>query len=117
MPFVNYMLSSRVTDEAAVRLKEQTAKLVQEHAGKGEEWLYIRFASEQDLYFKGARVRDGGVIEVKLVGTLSSAAKRAIVKGISAALSRELGLSPGSIYVIITEVKGTDWGWNAETFG
>ena len=117
MPFVNYMLSSRVAEEAAVRLKKQTAELVRQHTGKEEQWLLIRCVGEQLLYFKGSRVQSGGVVEVKLVGTLKAESKREIVRGITAMLAKELGTQADSLYVIFTEVKGEDWGWNNDTFG
>ena len=117
MPFVNYMLSSRITGETAVRVKKQTAELIQRHAGKEERWLLVRCAGEQLLYFKGSRVQNGGVVEVKLVGTLKAESKREIVRGITALLATELGTPADSLYVIFTEVKGEDWGWNNDTFG
>ncbi len=117
MPFVNYMLSSRVTEEMAVRLKKQTAELIRHHAGKVEQWLLVRFAGEQLLYFKGSRVQNGGVVEVKLVGTLETESKREIVRGITAMLAKELGTQADSLYVIFTQVKDEDWGWNNDTFG
>ena len=117
MPFVNYMLSTRVTEEAAERLKKQTAELVQQHTGKDEQWLFVRFAEEQLSYFKGSRVQNGGVVEVKLVGSLQTASKREIVRGITQILAKELGTQADSLYVIFSEVKGEDWGWNNSTFG
>jgi phenylpyruvate tautomerase PptA (4-oxalocrotonate tautomerase family) len=117
MPFVNYMLSSRVAEEMAVRLKKQTAELIRKYADKEEQWLLIRCAGEQLFYFKGSRVQNGGVVEVKLVGTLKAESKREIVRGITAMLAKELGTQADSLYVIFTEVKGEDWGWNNDTFG
>ena len=55
MPFVNYMLSSRITEETAAVLKKQSAELIQRHAGKEERWLFVRCAGEQLLYFKGSK--------------------------------------------------------------
>jgi phenylpyruvate tautomerase PptA (4-oxalocrotonate tautomerase family) len=117
MPFVNYMLSSKITEEMAGRLKARTADLIRKHAGKDEQWLFVRCAGEQLLYFRGSRVESGGVVEVKFVGTLKAAGKQEIVKGITAVLAKELGTKPDSLYVIFTEVKGEDWGWNNDTFG
>ena len=117
MPFVNYMLSSRITEETAVRVKERTAELMQEHAGKSEQWLFVRCAGEQLLYFRGCHVENGGVVEVKLVGNLNASAKRDLVKGISSTLARELGTPADCLYVIFTEVKGEDWGWSNDTLG
>ena len=117
MPFVNYMLSARVTEETAVHVKEQTAELIEQHTGKDEQWLFVRCAGEQLLYFKGSRVQNGGVVEIKLVGNLKPASKREIVQGITGILTKELGVQADSMYVIFTEVKGEDWGWNNDTFG
>ncbi len=117
MPFVNYMLASEVTEEMAVRLKKQTAELIRQHAGKEEQWLLVRCAGEQLFYFKGSRVQNGGVVEVKLVGSLKAASKREIVRGITAILATEMDMHADALYVILTEVKGEDWGWNNGTFG
>lgn len=72
---------------------------------------------EQLLFFKGSKLQNGGVVEVKLVGTLKAESKREIVRGITAILAKELGTQADSLYVIFTEVKGEDWGWNNDTFG
>jgi phenylpyruvate tautomerase len=117
MPFVNFMLSSTVTEETAARLKKQIAETIRQHTGKEEQWLLVRCAGEQLLYFRGSRVENGGVVEVKLVGTLNAASKREIVRGITSILAKELGTQADSLYVIFTEVKGEDWGWNSDTFG
>ena len=117
MPFVNFNLASAVTEDTMLRLKKQTADLMRQHAGKDEQWLLVRIAGEQPLYFRGSRVQSGGLIEVKLVGTLKAAAKRDIVRGITSLLAKETGAAADSLYVIFTEVKGEDWGWNNDTFG
>ena len=117
MPFVNSMLSSRITEETTAVLKKQSAELIQRHAGREERLLFVRCAGEQLLYFKGSKVQNGGVVEVKLVGTLKAESKREIVRGITAMLAKELGTQADSLYVIFTEVKGEDWGWNNDTFG
>ena len=105
MPFVNYMLSSKVTEEMSVRLKRATAELIQRHAGKEERWLLVRCAGDQLFHFKGSRVQNGGVVEVKLVGTLKAAIKREIVRGITAILAKELKAQADSLYVIFTKEK------------
>lgn len=117
MPFVNYMLASGITEETTVRLKKQTAELFRQHAGKDEQWLLVRIAGDQPLYFKGSRMLNGGVVEVKLVGVLKPASKREIVRGITSLLAKELGAEADSLYVIFSEVKGEDWGWNNDLFG
>jgi len=117
MPFVNFMLSPTISEEAAARVKKRTAELIQEHAGKDEGWLFVRLEGDQLLFFKGQKLGAGGVVEVKLVGSLEPDQKRHIVKDLSALLSQELGIGAASIYVIFTEVRGEDWGWNNGTFG
>jgi len=116
MPFVNFTLASRVTEDAMVRLKTAAADMMRRHAGKDERWLLVRVAGEQPLYFRGSRVHNGGVIEVKLVGTLEAESKREIVRELTSLLATETGAAADSLYVIFTEVKGEDWGWNNDLF-
>lgn len=117
MPYLDFALSKPVSREKTEWIKAEAAKIMQRHAGKGEAWLYLRISGEQTLFFKGFPVDNGGVVEVKLVGSLSGAQKKEITSEICQLLQNELKMAPDQIYIIFTEVKGENWGWNGQTFG
>ena len=117
MPYVNFNLATQINDENAETLKSNAAAILQKHAGKGESWLYVRVSGGETLYFKGNKVARGGVVEIQLVGTLSGSQKQAITQAFGELLNNETGSTPDQTYVIFTEVKGENWGWNGQTFG
>lgn len=117
MPYLDFALAKPVSKDKAEWIKAEAAKIIQRHAGKGEAWLYVRIAGEQTLYFKGFPVDNGGIVEVKLVGTLSGSQKTEITVELGKLLQREFGAQPDQVYIIFTEVKGENWGWNGQTFG
>lgn len=117
LPYVHFAVADRVTPEVAEHLKAGAAEIFQRHAGKEENWLYVHLKGEQTLYFQGKPVTSGGVIEVKLIGELTSVQKQAITAALTALLHQELGAVPERIYVIFTSVKAENWGWNGSMFG
>jgi phenylpyruvate tautomerase PptA (4-oxalocrotonate tautomerase family) len=117
MPYIDFKLSAKLVDKKEETLKFETAQLMKKIAGKDEPWLYIRFNTHQTLYFRGDPLKNGALVEIKLVGSLSSAQKRELSAAMGKLLENELGVHPDELYLIITEVKGENWGWNGQTFG
>lgn len=117
LPYIHFAVAGRITPETAEHLKAGAAQILQRHAGKEESWLYVHLEGEQTLFFQGKPVTSGGVIEVKLIGDLSSVQKRAITAALSELLHQEIGAAPERIYVIFTSVKAENWGWNGSMFG
>jgi phenylpyruvate tautomerase len=117
MPYVNFIMGNKISPEKADKLKSGAAEILERHTGKGENWLYVQVTGNETLYFQGRKVVNGGVVEVKLVGTLFAAQKRDITSELGLLLEREFFFAPDQVYIIFTEVKGEDWGWNGRTFG
>lgn len=117
MPYIDFTIANCITPEKMEHLKAGAAAIMERHAGKGENWLYVRVAGDEKLYFQGRAVTNGGVVEVKLVGSLSGTQKKEITGEICRLLEQELQTASNQVYVIFTEVKGENWGWNGQTFG
>lgn len=117
MPYVDYALAGAVSATQAEQVKTETARIISQYAGKSEQWLYVRVNPNQLLFFQGEQVQGGAVAEVKLVGSLSQTQKQEITTGLGRLLQKELSIPAEKIYVIFTEVKGENWGWNGRLFG
>lgn len=117
MPYVDYAITNTVSAAQAERVKAETARIISQCAGKSEQWLYIRINPNQLLFFQGKQVKEGAVAEVKLVGSLSSAQKQEITIDLCQLLQEELSIPIEKTYVIFSEIKGENWGWNGQLFG
>ncbi len=115
MPYINVKTPFKVNEKEAEKLKSELAKVMQEVAGKPENWLMIGFG-EENLYFKGSKCDKAAFVEVKLVGSLNSNQKAGLSKGICNVLSAEIGVPSDKTYIVMTEVNGENWGWNSSTF-
>ncbi|HEY8345179.1 MAG TPA: phenylpyruvate tautomerase MIF-related protein [Bacillota bacterium] len=117
MPYVDYALAGAVSATQAEQVKAETARILSQYAGKPEQWLYIRVTPNQSLFFQGEPVSEGAIAEVKLIGSLSQQQKQEITAALGQLLQKELSIPAEKTYVIFTEVKGENWGWNGQLFG
>lgn len=117
MPYLDFALAETISPDKEELLKAEAAAIIQRHTGKSENWLYIRFAGGQSLFFQGKRIEQGGIVQFQLVGGLSSDQKKKIIAEIAQVLESQLNISADKIYIVVTEVKGENWGWNGQAFG
>ncbi|KHO62013.1 4-oxalocrotonate tautomerase [Thermoanaerobacter sp. YS13] len=116
MPIVNLITKEKIASENKEVLKKEFADVMYEVAGKSENWLMVRFTEEEDIFFQGQPLVKGGIVEIKLVGKLQRGQKEEISKRICDVLNKVLGYRKDSIYIVIQEIEGQNWGYNGSTF-
>ncbi|ADH60481.1 4-oxalocrotonate tautomerase [Thermoanaerobacter mathranii subsp. mathranii str. A3] len=116
MPIVNLITKEKIVPENKEVLKKEFADVMYEVAGKSENWLMVRFTEEEDIFFHGQPLEEGGIVEIKLVGKLQRGQKEEISKRICDVLNKVLGYRKDNIYIVIQEVEGQNWGYNGVTF-
>lgn len=116
MPLITSVTPKALNDRTKEILKSGLADIMNKVAGKSESWLMIRFHENDTLYFRGAKVEDGAIIDIKLIGSLDTNQKKNLVKEICELYAKETYCNKENIYVTIEEYEGTNWGWNGSTF-
>lgn len=116
MPIINSITTQNLDKSKKEVLKSELAEIMQDAAGKSEDWLMVRFTEGDIIYFKGQELADGAIIEIKLVGKLNARQKKDISEKVCDIYNRILGYKKSSIYIVMQEVSGENWGWNGSTF-
>lgn len=117
MPLVTSIMPVKLNDKIAEDLKKGIAEILKRVADKDESWLMIRFEEEETLYFRGVKIKDGAIVDIKVYGTLSSQIKKQLVSEICKLYKDITPFDPKNIYVIIQEFADSSWGWNGSTLG
>ncbi len=114
MPYIETKVSTQISSENEILLKEEFAKAIEIFPGKSESWLMLNFEDNCRLWFKGDNSLPSAYIEVKLLGEISSVNAEQMTKKICSIIEKILGISPSRIYV---KYEACDtWGWNGGNF-
>jgi phenylpyruvate tautomerase len=117
MPLIKIQTSVTAPDSSAVEtlLTTLSAKLAK-HLGKPESYVMTVFEPAVKMTFAGT-FDPVCYIEVKSVGTISSAQTKAMSQDFCQEIQDKLGVPPNRTYLEFAEAKGAMWGWNKSTFG
>jgi len=117
MPLIKVQTSIPAPDPALTEtlLKQLSASLAK-HVGKPESYVMTAFEPEVAMTF-GGTVAPTCYIEVKNVGSMSSAQTKAMSQDFCQQISATLAIPPNRIYIEFNDAKGAMWGWNGSTFG
>lgn len=116
MPFINSIITEKVSDEKKEILKSQIGLLISELPGKTEEWLFVSINDGTTLYFRGVKREKAAIVEVKIFGSQERADKERLTSKLCKLFEEELGIPGECIYVIYSEVQDGNWGWNGSLF-
>lgn len=116
MPYVNSIITKKVSQSVKDMLKVHIGDLINDIPGKSEEWLMVHFNDDETLYFKGEKMTEAAIVEVKILGEVDIKHKDSFTYKISAILGQELNIPKENIYVIFQEIPDGSWGWNGELF-
>lgn len=116
MPLVTSITPKALDESTKDALKSGIGEIMNRVAGKSESWLMVRFSEDDTLYFRGEKVEDGALVDIKLIGSLSPDQKKALVREICDLYSKKASFKGENIYVTIEEYQGSNWGWNGSTF-
>ena len=117
MPLITVKSSVPEPDQTIVQnlLSSLSAKLA-EHLGKPESYVMTAFESNIPMSFAGT-FDPVCYVEVKSVGTMSSAQTKGMSQDFCNQISEQLQVDSDRIYIEFADAKGYMWGWNKSTFG
>ncbi len=117
MPLIKVQTSIPNPDPALTEtlLKQLSASLAK-HVGKPESYVMTAFEPEVAMTF-GGNLGPTCYIEVKNIGSMTSAQTKAMSQDFCQKISDTLAIPQNRIYIEFNDAKGAMWGWNGSTFG
>lgn len=117
MPLIKVQTSLSSPEQADVDglLKRLSAGLAK-HTGKPESYVMTAFEPNVRMTF-GGTFDPVCYIEVKSVGSMSSAQTSAMSQEFCQQVNQALGVPVNRVYIEFADAKGYMWGWNGSTFG
>ena len=114
MPYISTHITTPLSKNAEISLKEKLGKAIALLPGKSERWLMVEFQDNCRLYFQGKNDAPVAFVEVKAVGAIAPEASEKLTAAICDMLEEELSISPDHVYI---KYESTDlWGWNGVNF-
>jgi phenylpyruvate tautomerase len=101
--------------QAARALLGDLSRLLAERFGKPERWVMTSLLPSVAMTFGGTDAPTAFVV-VRNVGTMTPETTEALSAGISALVSKALGVATDRIYVEFGDARGHLWGWDGGTF-
>lgn len=117
MPLIKVQSSIASPEKSTVEtlLTTLSAHLAK-HLGKPESYVMTAFESDVPMTFAGT-FDPVCYVEVKSVGTMSSAQTKAMSQDFCQYIGETLNIPTKRIYIEFADAKGYLWGWNESTFG
>ena len=112
MPFIHVMTDRPVDTEAGEQLKRNLGEAIALLPGKSEEWLMICLEGGKQMWFRGDNETGCAMVEVAVFGKPDAEGCAMLTSALTRALSDELRLPPGQIYVSFRETGL--WGWGGD---
>ncbi len=115
MPLLKLDVSTPVSPAQKEMILKAASRLVAEKTGKPESYVMVTLSECAGL-FAG---QPGAVAfaDVRGIGGLDRKTNAALTRAIGDLLQKELGMARERIYVTVTDVPATNWGWKDSTFG
>jgi phenylpyruvate tautomerase len=115
MPLLRLETTISLPEEKRAELMKSFSKLVAETLGKPEQYVMVTVSPSAILM--SGQPGDAAFIDLRSIGGLSSETNRKLTERLCEALQRSLNIAPERVYVTLTEVRASHWGWNGATFG
>lgn len=113
MPFINTCVTTEITHEKEVVLKEKLGKAIA-LIGKPEAYLMLKFEENCRLWFAGTNDDEAAYVEVALLHSAPKASYEKLTKAICDILTEELSIPADRIYVKFSETEF--WGYDGFMF-
>ena len=117
MPLIKVQSSVSAPEKTVVEslLKSLSAKIAK-HFGKPESYVMTAFESDVPMTFGGS-FDPVCYIEIKNIGTMTSAQTKSMSQDFCQEIESTLGVSSDRIYIEFADAQRHLWGWNSSTFG
>lgn len=115
MPLIKLQTAVSVPAEKRQMLLVSLSRIMAETIGKPEK--YVMAVLEDAHIAMSGEIGGAACVDIRSIGGLSPKINEEISRELCAFLKETLGISPDRVFINFTEVAGSNWGWNGETFG
>ncbi len=115
MPYIRSEISKEINEIAKKNIAKGLAEILNQEAGKSEEYLMIKMDKNSEIWFRGEKI-ESAYIGIKLVGELSMEQKSKITSKVCDLYEKEAGILQKNSYVTFEEISGENWGNDGKTF-
>ncbi len=115
MPLIKINSNVELSLPETERLLKGIAELAASHLNKPER--YIMACLEKSVMVMSGTAKPAAFVDLRSIGKLSPTVNKNLSAGICDLLRGRGGIDPERIFITFTDVAGTHWGWNRETFG
>ncbi len=114
MPFINVMVSKKVTQEEQLAVKAKLGRAISVFPGKSEPYLMVNITPECNLYFGGKNDTPIAMGEIKLFGSSTREYYEKFTAEFCKIMEEELNIPQDKIYITYQEIE--NWGYNGFNF-
>ncbi len=114
MPLLRLETPVVLTDEKQKALLAGLSRLVAETTGKPEGYVMVTITPA--AISMSGKTGNAALVDIRGIGGLDEKMNRQLSQNICQLLNQSLGTPQDRIYLNFTEVEGTHWGWNGNTF-
>jgi len=112
MPFIQINTSSKSIVDNDL-LQKEVSKMVAELTGKPENYVMTMIQSDSQMTFAGSD-EPCCFIKLKSIGSLNPSG---MSKSLCEIIEAKTNIKSSRIYIEFIDVKSSNWGFNASTFG
>ncbi len=116
MPLIKVQTSAAPDSKTSATLLKGLSASLAKHTSKPESYVMTALEPGVAMTF-GGTTEPSCYIEVKSVGTMSSAQTQAMSQDFCQQVNAALGVALNRTYIEFADAKGYMWGWNGSTFG
>ncbi|MCR4904716.1 MAG: hypothetical protein K6A33_01450 [Clostridiales bacterium] len=114
MPYIDISTNASLAPEKIEALKAKiAASLASSFPGKTENWLMVRVAGGETMFFAGSSA-PCMMVDVSIFGAQSKANYQKMTAAVCRLAEDECGIPADRVYVKYTEYD--QWGWNGSNF-
>ena len=115
MPLLKLETTVALSEDTRKALLASLSKTVAEVIGKPEQYVMVTVG--QAAMLMSGNAGDAAFVGIRSIGGLTGDVNRKLSQRICKLLSETLGVPQNRIYLNLTDVRATNWGWNGSTFG
>ncbi len=115
MPLIKTQCSGELSAQIKSKLASDLSKICSTVMKKPESYV---MGTVQDglTAMMGGRSAACAFVEVKGIGGFSPAVNKKLSAEICSCIEKAAGIQPSCVYINFTDVPGSSWGWNGDTF-
>ena len=114
MPYIEAKMSIKLDEHQKDNLQKKLTNAVSAAFGKPKAYIMADIEDDKSLYMAEKKLEKGAYIAIRLLGTASKPACRALTAAICDILQSDYDIAGANVYV--TYHPADLWGWNGGMF-